>query len=221
LTDSHAKGKLSAAEEEVLGCVVSCERGFDPSRDTLQAREYWADQFGVSETTLAVTIEHESGYIRAFGWLYRVTDYLRSSSSAGLGSVRTETAQRLLSRYFGITGLANKDVRERLAFDDDFNIAVAAASLKQIEEDHGLTGREAFVAYAYRDASINILKDARFAVANLPDELRYGPETVLVGVHPSIDGTVRYRSETPLATNLQLRNQRWNELFPVFSYLGR
>jgi hypothetical protein len=69
------------------------------------------------------------------------------NQTVGIGQMRPDVAQRLFRDYYGHE-ISTSDARRVLAWDDTWGIRLAAAELRYIKEELGVTDREAYVIYA-------------------------------------------------------------------------
>lgn len=183
----------------------------DPWRDRIAATDYWADYFGIDPAALAITLEHESGWTRAG---LDILEVLGFRDSKGVGSIRVPTAKDRIGDHFGVDYNNPEEIAIRLQ-NIDFNVGLTAAHLHYLEAEHGLPGKEAFVAYAFGDNAIQQhLIPFGFDADELPEEDRYRKGLVV----PPVCGLFgKLCQETGLARNIRSRSARWDELYPVFA----
>lgn len=119
--------------------------------------ELAAAESGIDPATLVALLIKEGGGRAEFTGLPFLSGALRSleglgtifgrNQTVGIGQMRPDVAQRLFRDYYGHE-ISTSDARRVLAWDDTWGIRLAAAELRHIKEELGVTDREAYVIYA-------------------------------------------------------------------------
>lgn len=133
------------------------------SLDYVDDIRYFAKQFGVSPSTIAAVIQMEGQGRQSFAPLIRfLEDRGWAGSTIGIGQMLPDVPNRLVMKYWGIS--ESVDVtRGRLINSDHDAIALVAAYLDELQDDYGLSCREAAIAYAFDSSGIDKLRGTNWS----------------------------------------------------------
>ncbi len=121
----------------------------------------------VGATLLAAIIQHEghgrSHWIRWLGRRFFQRLELKKGNTVGIAQLAANRENMQLATRAGLGSFKSLSAfRHRLVRDDTFSIRLAAAYLKDLQGREGLTGRRAFIAYAYSRPGIQFLRKYEF-----------------------------------------------------------
>ncbi len=123
----------------------------------------------VDAALLGAIIQHE-GHGR-FHWMRRLGRRLfyqlelrLGRGTVGVAQIAVTTDKMKLAEQAGLGKFKSlTEFRAKLVRDDAFSIRVAAAYLRNLQAREGVTGRRAFIAYAYSSRGIEFLRRYRFS----------------------------------------------------------
>ncbi|MGH9197837.1 MAG: RHS repeat-associated core domain-containing protein, partial [Acidimicrobiia bacterium] len=154
---------IEAATREPYGYVGGNPlNATDPSGLIWKKFAVWIDDvannFGIDAVMLAAVIEREGGDRASCGVICRrLESHGLAGKTIGVGQMRVDLANCLVETHWGVKESLG-DTRKRLANNDEDAIALAGAYLHDLQEEYGLTSRQAAIAYAFGESSIGELQ---------------------------------------------------------------